>query len=260
MPETLWKDGAHFTGGGYTLLNNTWGRGALVNGVDYVQTITHDDAGATFAWDWPVVEPRHVLAYPEIFAGISPWSGKGAPGELPIRLAEIDSLTAEFTLDWGGEAQLFNVSFDLWLSSDPAGGRDAISHEIMIWLKSADFHPGGKPVGAVTVPGLSAEFRYKDATPGGWPKWTYAAYESTTTMKSGQIDIAALLNHLVEQGLATPDLWLMNVELGAEIAGGSGWLRIDGFDVSVNAALAPSRTEAATIQPADWPIIADGGF
>ncbi len=252
MAETLRKDGAHFVGDGFALINNTWGRRDLVNRVDYVQTITHSGRpdGVVFAWDWPVVAPRHVLAYPQILVGKSPWSGVGAEGDLPIRLSEIDSLTATFDLDWGGEAPFFNVAFDLWLSTDPAGGRDAISHEIMIWVKSAEFTPGGKVVGDVSLPGLSAEFRFKAADPGGWPKWTYAAFASHEDMPSGQIDIAALLDRLVAEGIAAPDLWLMDVELGAEIVGGAGWLRIDRFDVAVNAP--PQGAEAAVIHPAAW--------
>ena len=53
MAETLRDDGATFVGDGYVLVNNTWGRRDLVNGEDYVQTITHDETveGVIFNWD-----------------------------------------------------------------------------------------------------------------------------------------------------------------------------------------------------------------
>ena len=170
----------------------------------------------------------------------------GAEGALPLQLSKIDGLTASFDLDWGGDTQGFNVAFDLWLSSDPAGGRDAVTHEIMIWLKSAEFSPGGKVVDTISVLGLTASFRYKDATPGGWPEWTYAAFKSTTDLAEGVIDIGALLDHLVDEGLADPNLWLMDIELGAEIIGGAGWLRIDGFEIDVNTSLTRTGSVAET--------------
>lgn len=69
MP-TLTKDGEVWSKGAFEALNDTWNKGALVNGKDFAQSITYDPAtfpnGVSLDWNWPVAGNDSIYGYPNI--------------------------------------------------------------------------------------------------------------------------------------------------------------------------------------------------
>lgn len=243
MERMLAADGAWAALDDAAVINNTWGRGALVNGTDYAQTVRHGDSLADrvrFDWSWPEADPRRVMAFPAVFAGQRPFNRaqEGGAG-MPVRLEAVESLTLDYALDWGGDEGGFNVALDIWISSDPLSGAGAITHEVMIWLKPAAFSPAGGAAGSSELDGASYLLSIRPEDADDPHDWTYAAFLTQEPVKAGRVDIGAALDHLIAGGVLDGDLWLMDVELGAEITGGQGWLEISEFDLTLEAAPAP---------------------
>ncbi len=240
MNRKLTRDGEVAPLDGFVLQNNTWGRGDLVPGRDYAQTVAYGDSlsdGVRMDWSWPADAPG-IRAYPQILAGRKPWGPDAGGDLLPLRVSEAEGLTARFDLDWGGETGGFNVAFDLWITDRPDGGPASIRAEIMVWLKHGDFSPAGKEVGRAVVLGQDAPLHAREGHGAGW---TYLAAVPPAEIREGEVDLGALVARLEGLGLLSPDHWIVSVELGAEVSHGQGWLQIHDF-----AATRPGHAAAET--------------
>ena len=252
MGARLLAEGAEALLGGLVVVNNVWGAGPLQAGRDYDQRVEIGDQlsdGLRMGWIWPEGPPGadgRVLAFPEVYVGRKPWGGPQGGEALPARIQDLPALTARWSLDWGGEGSgedLFNVAFDLWISADPEGGEPAIRQELMVWIKPAGFPSSGAAEGRLALSGLDGPLRVnrdhgdaaadleKEADDAGW---VYIAWlpEVGEGLRRGELDLAAFLAALSQRGLIDPSHWLMSVELGAEITGGTGWLEITEFEVT----------------------------
>lgn len=260
MSELLSRDGQWVVLGDVMLQNNTWGRRDLRNGEDFTQTIQYDgalDRGVRMEWDWPQPQDRRVLAYPEVIAGRKPWLPETAGSALPVRVADADGVTTAWALDWGGDLTGFNVAFDLWLTTEPAGGPSSIANEVMIWLKPHDGRPAGRLVMEVEIEGAVWDLWVKDAPHGGGG-WSYAAFVAQGDMAAGEMNLGAMLAALDAVDPLADGLWLSAVELGAEVVHGAGWMEISDFEVRLDeAAAAPAQFLSGA--SASERIAADGG-
>lgn len=240
--DFLATDGATVTVGQLVAQNNTWGRGDLVNGRDFVQTLrvarANDGgfAGVRIDWAWPEDGSAGVRAYPEVFAGRKPWGPETGGDLLPLPLSAAAGLTARFAADWGGEVSGFNVAFDLWVSTDPQAGPEAITHEIMVWLTPGGLTPAGRPAGRLRAGALQGRLF---ARPDHGAGWTYLAVIADHEMRRGEIDLGALVAALQATGHLPAAGWLMTVELGAEVVSGAGWLEIRELEVAGGTPSAP---------------------
>ena len=230
--DMLTADGATAVIGEVVAQNNTWGRGALVAGEDYVQSIGvagWPDRPVRMEWRWPEDGAAGVRAYPELFAGRKPWGPETGGSLLPLPLADTAGLTAAFSADWGGDTAGFNVAFDLWVSTDPEAGPEAITHEIMVWLAPGGLTPAGRPAGRIEAGDLRGALF---ARPRHGAGWSYLAVIADRETRAGALDLGALVAALQESGRLPREGWLMTVELGAEVVRGAGWLELSRFAVS----------------------------
>src|SRR5580658_5368582 len=87
--------------GSLWVLNNTWGAGNFVNGVDYNQSITIDSTtfpnGVVMSWNWP--KGSSVLSYPELVYGTqqSMPAPNGVGGPPPTQVADLTNLSAQYS-------------------------------------------------------------------------------------------------------------------------------------------------------------------
>lgn len=248
MSGTLTADGAFVELDGAILANNTWGRGDLVNGRDYRQSVAYGDSladGVRFDWAWPDAA-EGVRAYPELFAGRKPWGPQTGGDLLPLPLSRTQGLTLSVDLDWGGESAGFNVALDMWVADGPQAGPEGTSHEIMVWLKPGAARPAGAAEGRLAAGDIAGPLYVREGHGGGW---TYLALVSDRPVASGEIEIGALIAALTAQGRLPEDGWLLSLELGAEVVRGAGWLEVREF------APALRETGAETRQPVADPTL-----
>lgn len=229
--KVLKKDWATYADGDFTLVNNPWNNGKLKNGPDYTQSVTFNTDDPThnvlFKWDWP--DAGHVVAYPEIIAGFKPW-GRDGTDTLVTRLDKLSQLDVTINYDIAGTTGDFNVAFDIWLSDKGLAGPQHITTELMIWTHAGDFRPAGRKVGVYEDGDFRAQIwvanNFGDSSGESSATWRYIALRSAQEIRHDTIDIAAILEHLVERGLVDDQDFLNGYEFGAEVTGGRGGLRL----------------------------------
>ncbi len=234
----LLHDNESAQAGVFRLFNNTWNIGSLVNGSDFTLRISFDndafytDAGSgllrniEFAWNFPVTAENHVLAYPEVIVGASPWSDGGST-ELTGRITALENLDVSFDLATGtgnGTASPgSNLTFDIWLTDAASGGSRTITTELMVWLSSDGFTPAGSVVSRYEDGAFSGDVWRQDGfSAAEGVEWRYIALTLDTPTLDGTLDLDRLLRHLVDTGLVDRDDFVLGYELGAEVAAGNG--------------------------------------
>lgn len=235
MRRVLTSNDATDTNGIYRVVNNTWNIGPLVNGQDFTQTVSYDtiDMNHNLRFDWAIKNsPHHVLSYPELAQGYSPWNQSG-PTEIVTNIASLRNLDMTYDLSISGQTYGFDVAFDLWFTDIPEGGQDSITTELMIWLHDGDFVPPGTVVATYHDANFTAKVWQEDnfsASEG--VIWRYLAVDLGTDTLTGKVDLDGLLRFLVAHNIVSGADYLTGIELGAEVSEGTGSLTIHSFDYS----------------------------
>jgi len=114
----------------YWTYNSTWNQNGLVNGVDFVQTITMDPSrfpeGTVIKWSWPQDTPAqgNVYSYPMLVYGTYPGLRAPITNIAAKQINDIDTLKLSHRLSIGGSTGQFAVLYDGFLSKVPVPGTD----------------------------------------------------------------------------------------------------------------------------------------
>ncbi|MQS13959.1 hypothetical protein F7Q99_17195 [Streptomyces kaniharaensis] len=159
-------------------------------------------------------------AYPHISTQLQPGTGP-----LPIAVNNLRYATSSWhtTQVDGG---VYNVSYDLWYSSDRTSCSFTESAELMIWLRGNGKTPFGQQNGELRAGGTS--YRVYEA-----PKkssHTLITYEMATSATSvTDLDLRAFTRDAVQRGYVPPGSYLCAVQAGFEIWEGGAGLSSDAF-------------------------------
>lgn len=218
---------------GWVALTNPWGSNALQYGKDYAISANYDPNnlanGLTFNWSYPKnnLPWTAIKAYPDVGFGASPWGrGQSDPMHVfPIQVEDLKSLKMDYDVTYGGDKNGYNVSYDIWFTSQPNGDVSTVTTELMIWLHKGGVNAFGKLMGTYSDENFSGKIYYHAPS--------YIAIISDTDLTSGQIDLTTVVNKLVNMGLMSSDEYLANIQFGAEVVEGAGSLTINnlGYDV-----------------------------
>jgi Ca2+-binding RTX toxin-like protein len=231
---TLSADWTNYSFGPYVIENNVWNKGTLVNGVDYRQTISFETAnvpnGIRFAWDWPDnVQPPRVLSYPELMVGHKPWGGT-TDQSIASRVSDLKDFGVDFDLSIAGETGGYNVAFEFWLQSRPAGSSTDITTEVMVWVHNGNLVAPGDTGIKYVDGGYRSTINTEDGFGvGGAETWRYIALSADIDFLSGKLDFHDILVALERLGYVNPDDYVTGFELGAEVVGGTGGFTINDF-------------------------------
>jgi len=223
--SALTANWATYALGSFWALNNVWGAGALVNGVDYTQSISIDRStfpnGVTMSWSWP--NGTAIFSYPEIVYGAQQSFAIPTRTDMPppTQVAAFTNLSAQYSLSISGQTRKFDVAFDLWLTSRPDGG---IEDELMVLV-----HDQWTPVPQAQNIGTVGSFRIYLAHNWGnsGQTWNLIQLKPATDTLAATISLSDILKTLVWNGVLTGSEYISGIELGAEVAGGSGSLTIN---------------------------------
>ncbi len=224
--------GAVYTDFGWYVLNNAWNVGGLQHGTDYELDAIYDPddltTGVTFSWSFPIATEAYpkILAYPEVIFGPAPMSGghkvTDTAGFFPLRVGDIEELTATYDVSYEGNTDWFNVAFDIWLTDVPNGGPTSVTNEVMIWVHQGDVQPFGSRVGTYSSGSISAAIHSDDSG-----DWTYTAVVLDSDRPAGVLSISDIMSELESLGIVSQDEYIASVELGSEIVAGAGRLTIN---------------------------------
>jgi hypothetical protein len=230
----LTADYATYTAKDYTINTNPWGKGNLVNGVDYTDSISFDPKtfpnGINFLWSFP--SSSSVWAYPEI---------KYTPQSGTSQIGNFANLSMNYSITLSGDTSQYDVALDLWLTPQP-GGKP--TQELMIFFHTPpmwDFvalqWKGVQPYtitdSTLTNAGVWIEANHGQTAAS--PGWTIIEVQSPIDLLTGTLSISDVIKTLIWQGVITGNEYLADVQFGAEIAGGTGGLNINNLSYNWNA-------------------------
>jgi hypothetical protein len=251
---------AYYGQGSFWVLNNVWGAGSLVDGVNYTQTIAYNSSsfpnGVTMSWDWPM--GSSVLGYPEIVYGTQDGTNAAPAGVTtppPTQVANFTNLSAQYSFSISGQTNNFDVGFDLWLTSQPNGG---IADEIMVLVHNPWSTPGNN-IGNIDNSGIYVSTNWGD----GSANWTFVELAPTADQLSGTISFSNIMKTLVWDGVIAGSEYISGIELGAEVGGGTGSLTINSLSYQWNAnptvSLAAGQNKYSIASPGGNDIVGNGG-
>lgn len=222
--------------GEYFVENNVWNKRDIK---DYRQAVgirklSDGAVAAGWSWEWPT--SWNIVAFPDLVFGKNPWAQTSTTPKLPVRLSDIDSLHADFDILHEGHGHR-NLSFQMWLTNDPASLPHHITHEIMIWIRNDDI-PFAPVVGPAEVSGanytLSRMQNHGDPNLKPQINWTYLSFARTEPFLKGRLDIKAFYDTLSARGLVANDLYLANINLGNEVRDGAGLVVVKSYKISLS--------------------------
>lgn len=260
MAVTLAGDWDEYASGPYRLVNNVCNKGGLRNGADFTQSVTYEPGtfpdGVTLRWSWPGFNEQ-IWAYPEVIVGYKPWDPHDPALDFATRVDAVRELEARFDLAIGGDTGKFNVALEFWLTDKPGGGPQSITTEVMVWLHNGGLTPAGRKVGRFEGDDYGADvFVQKgmgDRSGESGVKWKYVALAPDADLLSGSIDLRAVLVALRKQGIIDGRDFIGGFELGAEVAGGTGSLRIDALGHTFSAhAITDGGDPLVGTEDGDW--------
>lgn len=212
-----------YISGQYSVQNNPWGRGALVNGVDFtVATEFLPEAlpnNVTFSWNWRGNGGGGgtILGYHD-----HTYKPADSNGRIATQIKNFSDLSVDYDVSYrGSNLQYFDVAWDLFLKSAPLGDGSTITQEVMVFLHTPVDWQFQNQSFTVTCTGLTAAV--VNVTPGAIP---LIAVKMTSDLYSGTISFSEVFNILIAQGILTGNEYLDNIQFGAEEGGGSGSLHI----------------------------------
>ena len=220
------------------LSNNVWGKD-LAGSFPYKQCLeqrTVDEIPQYgWSWSWPE-QTQFVYAFPEIIVGSKPWEAgsSGNDERFPTQVSSTPHLFIDFDIEIQSQGN-FNLIQEMWIIDTPTVSDPpdfhAIQAELIIWTE----HTGWGPQCCEIVNIDGNEWWFWTRSNWGDPEnpFTYIAYVLRTPSRSMFYDAGKIVADAVKRGLINPDHYITSVELGNEIASGSGVAWLKKFSVSL---------------------------
>jgi hypothetical protein len=224
---------------GWFISNNFWDTTALGSG--YTLSGTYNPANLTtglhYSWNFgplPADGYYWVHAFPEVGFGQDAWTTSTLADEkpFPLSISSLSKYLVNYNASWGGQGAGYNVALEMYLTSKPQGGAGSITNEIMVWIHDGGWHPGGSVLGTFSDSNYSGQIYSYPVYESGL-HFNYTALLTNSDDPSGTIDIKAIIQKLKSMGIITGNEYISNVQLGAEIAAGSGSLNVNALQLDV---------------------------
>jgi hypothetical protein len=221
------------------LVNNAWNRDAA--GVHFAQEIFDEDVSGHRAIGWRWRSPWQmwpsIVSYPEMICGNKPWDQPmGTFPGLPLHPG-----SKRLTVDYNIRQQatgIYNLAFSMWAVSDLPPSPATIRCEVMVWIANSGQKPAGTLRGIVNVNGtpyhVYVNEHQHDRSGTNKNEWTYVAFVARHPVLNGPLDLSAFLDELQQRNILSPSEWLTDVELGNEVAEGTGITEIQDFALHLN--------------------------
>ena len=121
----------------------------------------------------------------------------------------------------------YTMAFSMWgISQHTNNPKGSITHELMVWIANRGGHPAGTKHGTLLASGVNFDVyvnpHQSDNSGANGNRWTYVAFVAQTPVLKGQLDLSAMTDYLLKEGLMTNPTFLTSLELGTEISGGEG--------------------------------------
>ena len=224
-PGLIEKSGewARISLGEYLVENNTWNTKAVQPGFAWRQTVFADPATGAMGWRWDFSGQDGVTkSYPEIICGKKAFGAyTSTTPRLPVPLAR-----ARFRLEYDYAAKAtgtYNTSTDITFTDSALAGEKNVRAKLMIWFDHQNmpfFNPARvtRAVIAGRPHRVFIDHNHDDAD----GKWIYIALLPDDLPARGELDLTEYFTYLRSIGELKPEWFLASIEIGSEIASGTG--------------------------------------
>lgn len=216
--------------GKYWLNNNLWGAKTGSGSQCLWKTNTGDSSISWgTSWNW-TGQVDTIKSFVSIILGWH-WGWKLPDTGLPILLSTNQNIHTswEFKLKETTPGGI-NVTYDIWLSSNPQLGNVNPTNEIMIWLyKSGDIYPIGSKQTIADIGGTIWELWKGPHPTSGWPVYSFV---HKININSQTLNLKDFFNYLIYHGLSSSN-YLISVEAGIEVFTGAGSLETTFYTIEM---------------------------
>lgn len=175
---------AYWSGNGYELLNNLWGKDSATSGSQctYLDGTANSGIQWHTTWTWEGA-PNNVKSYPYVGRQVA----KGR------KISSISKMPTSVTWQYDNENIRANVAYDVFTATDPNHANSGGDYELMIWLaRYGNVYPIGSSIGSVTLAGKT------------WDLWTgyngqmrvYSFVPPSGTIKTFSADVKEFFDYL----------------------------------------------------------------
>jgi len=220
----------------YRVFNNVWNARSTTGPHRQKIFVKELNGKTTFGWVWKWWGDSGVATYPEVQFGNSPWVGEVAPDSgFPFRVGS-KKVVVDFDVAMHASGS-YNLAFEFWTVSSPPVSKNGIAHEVMIWLAENRLGPAGSLVTTAAIAGHQFHIYFAnnhgDASGSSSNTWTIISLVADQPILHGPLDIGAIVAYLVHNRLLDPNVYVACLELGNEVASGSGKTEIRNYAVHV---------------------------
>ena len=217
--------------GEYLIENNTWNIQAAAH-FHWRQSIFCDPATGSRGWRWDFSGLDDVLkTYPEIIYGKKSFENfTSTTPRLPTPL-----VTARFRLEYEYAAKAsgtYNTTTDITFTDSKSAGEKNIRAKLMIWFdhQNVPFFDT-KDVPRALIGGLQHQVFIDPKHAGADGKWVFIALLPEGLPPRGELDLTEYFKYLLSVGALKPEWFLSSIEVGSEIASGTGEITFKRFVV-----------------------------
>ncbi|KAK4163733.1 concanavalin A-like lectin/glucanase domain-containing protein [Cladorrhinum sp. PSN259] len=220
---TLCNDYAYWSGFGYELLNNLWGKSAATSGQQctYLDGASSSSVRWRTTWTWQGGQ-NNVKSYPYMGRQVA----KG------IKISAVKQMPTSVTWQYDNENIRANVAYDIFTAEDPNHVNSSGDFELMIWLaRYGNVYPIGQVTATVTIAGKT------------WDLWAgyngamrvYSFVPPSGTIKNFSADLKEFYNYLEKnQGFPSSRQNIIVYQIGTEaFTGGPATFTCTSFKADV---------------------------
>lgn len=221
--------------------NNVWNKQDIT---DYEQCLLSrgegEDAQYGWRWRWPsgaeMGREYEVKAFPNLFYGHQPWRDVSTSDAMPVRVGDVTEFDVAYNVSLDAEGT-YNLAFQFFTTNGPEPTPETRVHEIMIWV-AHNFDPQPAPyfVEEVEIDGDTWDlYVHENFIPSAVETFPihYIAFAIQGERLAGTIDMAKFIDHLVQGGHVSQDVYLAYLALGNEVVHGTGTLWVNEFQVNL---------------------------
>jgi cellulose 1,4-beta-cellobiosidase len=220
----------------YRVFNNVWNKGGTTGPHRQKIFVKESQGKPVFGWAWKWWQGTGVLTYPEVQVGQSPWVEGIAPNSgFPFRVGS-KKLVVDYDVSMHASGS-YNLAFEFWTVSSPPVSKGGIAHEVMIWIDENRLGPAGSLIATADIAGhkfrIFMENGHGDSSGANSNTWIIISLVSDKPILHGPLDVGAIIGYLVQNRLLDGNVYVACLELGNEVASGSGRTEIRNYAVHV---------------------------
>jgi hypothetical protein len=228
----------NLSGGPFWALNSVWNKRNLVNGKDYIQSLTLDNAkfpnNSVITWNWPNTPTSgNVYSGPGVFYGNYTGFPPPATSIPSTQINNINTLTVSHDVSLSGITEQYDAIYDMYLTSTPDAPSLSGALEVEVDIHTPSYMSSW-------IQRMSSQKTFIDSQGLQWtiaqakPNMVLFVPSDFRDLTNYTFDLKALLKAAVADGYLTGNEYFNGFGFANEPREGSGSMTINSLSVTYN--------------------------